>query len=195
MLKRVVNINILVWFIVLSFSFLVGCAKPPTQEIESADKAVAEAKQKEADLYVQDGFSKAEEALKKAKSYVEEKKYKEAKLLAEEALGLAQQTIAMIEPNKAQMKADTEQIILEVQNSLGELKSSVVQAIRKKAEINREEIQGTVGKLEIDIVSAKEQLQAGKIRQAHDELVSVKDQIKAQEEGLNATMEAKADKI
>lgn len=31
----------------------------------------------------------------------------------------------MVEPNKAKMKAEAEQIIIDVQNSLGELKSSV----------------------------------------------------------------------
>jgi len=53
---------------ILAFSLvIIGCAKPPTMEIEKAEKAVAEAKQKEADLYAQDIFSRSEEALKKAK--------------------------------------------------------------------------------------------------------------------------------
>ena len=188
MLKRVVHAKFLVLFAALFFAFLSGCAKPPTMEIEKAGKAVAEAKQKEADLYVQDTFSKAEEALKKAKSYVDEKKYKEAKASADESLGLAQQSITMIEPNKAKMKADAEQIVLDVQNSLNELKATVVKAIRKKAQINREEIQGAIGKFEIDMVSAKEQLQAGKIRQAYDQLISVQQQLKSQKDSLDSSL-------
>jgi hypothetical protein len=188
MLKRVVQAKFLVWFVALSFAFLSGCAKPPTMEIEKAEKAVAEAKQKEADLYVQDTFSKAEETLKKAKSYVDEKKYKEAKASAEESLGLAQQSMTMIEPNKAKMKADAEQIVLDVQNSLNELKATVVKAIRKKAQINREEIQGAIGKFEIDMASAKEQLQAGKIRLAYDQLISVQQQLKSQKDSLDSSL-------
>jgi vacuolar-type H+-ATPase subunit H len=174
---------------ILAFSLvIIGCAKPPTMEIEKAEKAVAEAKQKEADLYAQDIFSKSEEALKKAKDFVGNNKYKEAKASAEESLGLAQQSITMIEPNKAKMKADAEQIVLDVQNSLNELKGTVVKATRKKAKINREEIEGAIGKFEIDMFSAKEQLQAGKIRQAYDQLVSGQQQVKSQKDSLDASL-------
>ena len=194
MLKKVQDAKFLVWFTVLSFVFLGGCAKPPAKEIESAEKAVAEAKQKEADLYVMDVFSKAEEALKKSKSYVDEKKYKEAKSAAEEALGLAQQAIASIEPNKAKMKADAEQIIIDVQNSLGELKSSAVKLIKKRDQVDREKIQGAIGKWEIDMVSVQEQMQAGKIRQAYDLLLSLQEQIKTHKEDMAVAMDAKAEK-
>ncbi len=189
MLRRIVQAKFFVWVVALSFVVLSGCAKPPTKEIEIADKAVAEAKQKEADLYVQDVFAKAEEALKKAKGFVVEKKYKEAKSSAAEALSLAQQSLAMIEPNKAKMKTDAEQILIDVQTSLGELKSSVAAAIKKKAPINREEIQGMIGKWEIDLVNIKDQLQSEKTRQAYDLLVSLQAQVKSQKEGIAAAME------
>lgn len=189
MLRRIVQAKFFVWVVALSFVVLSGCAKPPTKEIEIADKAVAEAKQKEADLYVQDVFAKAEEALKKAKGFVVEKKYKEAKSAAAEALSLAQQSLAMIEPNKAKMKTDAEQILIDVQTSLGELKSSVAAAIKKKAPINREEIQGMIGKWEIDLVNIKDQLQSEKTRQAYDLLVSLQAQVKSQKEGIAAAME------
>jgi len=194
MLKRVEHVRLLVWFAVLSFVFLSGCAKPPAKEIESAEKAVAEAKLKEADLYVMDVFSKAEETLKKTKGYVAEKKYKEAKSSAEEALDLAQKAIAMIEPNKAKMKTQAEQLIVDVQNSLGELKSSIVKARKKKDQADREKVQGAIGGWEIDLVSVQEQLQAGKIRQAYDLLVSLQEQIKTHKEGMAAAMDSKAEK-
>jgi hypothetical protein len=188
MLRKIIHSKFSVWFAALSFIFLIGCAKPPTMEIQNAEKALIEAKQKEADLYVYDTFSRAEEALKRAKSYVNEKKYKEAKASAEESLGLAQQAITMIEPNKAKMKAEAEQIVLDVQNALSELKTKVVKAIRKKAQIKREEIQGAIGKFEIDMVAAKEQLQAGKIRQAYGQLLSVQQQLKSQEDSLDSSI-------
>ena len=194
MLKRVVQTKFVLWVVALSFVFLCGCAKPPTKEIESADKAVAEAKQKGADLYAQDVFAKAEESLKQANARVAEKKYKEAKSAAEEAVKMAQQAIAMIEPNKAKMKSDAEQTLVDVQNALGELKSAVVKAIKKKAAVNRDEIQGMIGKWEIDLVNIKEQLQAGSIRQAYDLLVSLQEQIKSQKEGMAAAIEPKSAK-
>jgi len=194
MLKRVVQAKFVLWVVTLSFVFLSGCAKPPTQEIERADKAVAEAKQKGADLYAQDVLAKAEESLKQAHAHVAEKKYKEAKAAAEEAMKIAEQAVSMIEPNKAKMKADGEQMLTDVQNSLGELKSSVAAAIKKKAPINREEIQGMIGKWEIDLVNIKDQMQAGNIRQAYDLLVSLQEQVKSQKEGMAAAMEPKSAK-
>jgi hypothetical protein len=167
---------------------------PPTEEIASADKAVAEAKQKEADLYAQDVFTKAEESLKKAHSLVAEKKYKEAKASAEESVKIAEEAISMVEPNKGKMKTEAEQLLLDIQGAMDELKSLTVKAVKKKAPINREEIQGMIGKWEIDMVNIKDQMQAGKIRQAHDQLVSIKDQITSQKEGVTATMEAKVEK-
>ncbi len=194
MLKRIVRANVFVLFTVLTFVFVTGCTKPPTEEIASAEKAVAEAKQKEADLYVEEVFAKAEEALHKAKKYVEERKYKEAKPAAEEATALAQQSITMIEPNKEKMKAEALQIITEVQNSLGELKSSVVLAIKKKTQIDREKIQGDIGKWEIDLVSIQEQIQSEKIRQSYDQIVSIRDSVSSQKENLAATMEQQPEK-
>jgi len=193
MIKRVVDARFYVLLVALSFVFISGCSKLPAKEIASADKAVSEAKQKEADLYAQDVFSKAEEVLKKAQSQVAEKKYKEAKASAEEALKIAEEAISMVEPNKAKMKAEAEQIIIDVQNSLGELKSSVVKAIKKKAQIDREGLQGMIGKWEIDMVTIQELMQTGKIRQAYDQLVSVQEQVKSQKEGVAAMLEAKSE--
>ena len=42
----------------LSVLFVAGCAKPPTQEIAKAEKALDEAKQKEAHLYVPDIYQR-----------------------------------------------------------------------------------------------------------------------------------------
>ena len=69
---------------------LSGCAKPPTEEIAKAEKALEDAKAKEADIYLEDGFKKAEAALKKAKDLVTQKEYKDAKAAAEEASSGAQ---------------------------------------------------------------------------------------------------------
>jgi hypothetical protein len=117
------------------------------------------------------------------------KKYKEAKKAAEDAASLAQQAIPMVETNKAKMKTEVEQMIPEVQGTMDELKSLVAKAIKKKAPINREEIQSSIGKWEIDMVSVKDQLLGDKIRQANDQLISMKEQMKMQKEILVAAIE------
>jgi len=195
MLKRKDINKILVLMVVLSFALLSGCAKPPTEEITKAETAVAEAKQKEADLYVRDVFTKAEESLKKAKDLVTATKYKEAKEVAEETARIAQQSVSMVEANKAKMKQEAEQMVKDIQGAMAELKTSVAMAIKKKARINREEIQGMIGKWEIDMVNINDQIQTGNIRQAYDSLPSIKEQVKSQAEGIAAALEPKiADK-
>lgn len=189
MLKRKDINRILVLMVALSFALLSGCAKPPTEEITKAETAVAEAKQKEADLYVRDVFTKAEESLKKAKDLVTAKKYKEAKEVAEETARIAQQSVSMVEANKAEMKQEAEQMVKDIQGAMAELKTSVAMAIKKKARINREEIQGMIGKWEIDMVNINDQIQTGNIRQAYDSLPSIKEQVKSQAEGIAAALE------
>lgn len=41
------------------------------------------------------------------------------------------------------------------------------------------------------MVSIQDQMQAGKIRQAYDQLLSMQEQVKSQKESLNAALEAK----
>lgn len=184
------------WFLIVSIivamSFIIGCAKPPTAEIETAEKAIADAKLKESDLYAQDLFSKAEGALRRAKDMVGAKNYKDAKTTAEEASVYAQQAVKAVEANKAKMKADAEQLVIDIQNSMNEVKTSVTQAIRKKAQINQMEIQGAIGKWEIELVSIKENLQIGKVRSAFDQLKSLQEQVKLQKETISAALEPKA---
>jgi hypothetical protein len=189
MLKKKFLAVFLVSILVFSVSIITGCAKPPTKEVESAEKAIAEAKLKEADLYVQDVFMKAEDSLKNANDLIAAKKYKEAKKAAEDALSFAQQAIPMIDLNKTKMKTEADQMVQDNQGMLDELKSIVAKAPKKKSPINREEIQGMIGKWEVDMTSIKEQLEAQKIRQAYDQLKSMGEEIKAQKESVTAAME------
>lgn len=194
MMKRESLKGFSVLAVILSLLLLAGCAKPPTEEMLKAEKAIAEAKQKEADLYVEDVFTKAAESLKKSKDLVAVKKYKEARAMAEETVKLVQQAISMVETNKTKMKTEAEKMIQDVQGAMDELKTMVAKAVKKKAQINREAIQGMIGKWEVDMINVKEQIQAGKIRQAYDQLKSMKEQVKSQREGIAASLEAKAEK-
>lgn len=183
-----------VFIFTLSLSYLSGCAKPPTKEVEQAEKAIAEAKQKEADLYVQDIFSKAEDSLKKAKDLISQKKYKDAKKAAEEATQFAQQAIPLVEQNKAKMKAEVEQMIPDTQKAIDELKTLIVKIIKKKPPEEQKELQGMIGKWEIEMVNVKDMLKGEKIRQAYDGLKAMKEQVVAKKEGLAAAPQEKGEK-
>jgi hypothetical protein len=179
---------VLITMIVLSFTLLAGCAKPPTEEMAKAEKAVEEAKQKEAPAYVPDLFKKAEESLRKAKDYITNKKYKEAKQVAIETETLARQAIAAIEDAKAKVKAEAEQVAQDVQKGIDDVKALVTVAEKNKAlAAAREEVKGVITKWEADFASIKEKLQS-KAKEAGEELKAMKEQIDKKKEEAAALL-------
>jgi len=173
---------------IVALSLVFGCAKPPTKEIADAEKAIADAKAKEADLYVWDIFAKAQDHVKKATEMVAAKKYAEAKTAALEAAKAAQEATGLVEANKKKMKEDVEAMLPDLQKALDEVKSLATVAIKKKAVASKEELQSAVGKLELDMTSVKEQIEAGAVRQAYDLAKSLMDQANAQKQSLSDAM-------
>lgn len=169
---------------VCALSVIFACAKPPTQEIADAEKAIADAKNKEADLYVEDVFAKAQDQMKKAAEMVAAKKYSEAKTAAIEAAKMAGQAASLSDQNKQNMKAELEAMLPVVQKALEEVKGLATTAIRKKAVASKDELQSAIGKLELDMTAVREQLGEGKIRQAYDLLKSLSEQADSQKQIL-----------
>jgi len=171
-------------FAVISLMLLVGCSKPPTEALQKAEQALEEAKQKGANLYVEDLFKKAEEGLKKAKDQVAAKQYKEATQTLLEVIPAAEQAVAGIEAGKAKMKEEAEKFVGEAQKGLDELKTDVATAIKNKLPVAKEEIQAAIGKMEVDFAGAKEKLQSGSIREAFDGLKEIIETLKAKKEDI-----------
>jgi len=169
-------------------SFIFACAKPPTQEIADAVKAIADAKAKEADLYVQDVFANAQEEMKKAGEMVTAKKFTEAKTAALETVKLAQQAASLVDQNKQKMKEGLEAMLPDLQKSLDEVKSLAATAIKKNAVASKDELQSAIGKLELDMTNVKEQIQSGQIRQASDLAKSLTEQANSQKQSLTDAM-------
>jgi hypothetical protein len=169
---------------VFALSLICACAKPPTQEIANAEKAIADAKAKEADMYVQDVFTKAQDEMKKAGEMVTAKKYDEAKTAAMEAAKMAQQAASLVDQNKQKMKEEIDAMLPDIQKALDETKTLAATAIKKKVAASKEELQSAIGKLELDMTNVKDQLLAGKIRQAADLAKSLLEQITAQKQNL-----------
>jgi len=173
---------------VFALSLIFACAKPPTQEIANAEKAIADAKAKEADVYVQDVFTKAQDEMKKASEMVTAKKYDEAKTAAMEAAKMAQQAASLVEQNKQKMKEEIDAMLPDIQKALDETKTLTATAIKKKVAASKDELLSAIGKLELDMTGIKEQLQAGKIRQAGDLAKSLSEQVNAQKQSLTDAM-------
>jgi hypothetical protein len=179
---------VFITMVVLSFTLLTSCAKPPTEEMAKAEKALEEAKQKEAPAYVPDLFKNAEESLKKAKEYITNKKYKEAKQVAIETETLARQAIAGIETAKAKIKAEAEQVAQDVGKGIDDLKAFAAGVEKKKAlAAAREEVKEILAKWEADFASIKEKLQS-KTKEAGEELKAMKEQIDKKKEEAAALL-------
>jgi Sec-independent protein translocase protein TatA len=185
------------WFIpplvivILILILIFGREKPPTLEVENAEKAIAEAKQKEADIYVPDIFSKAEETLKKAKDLMREKKYKEAKKAAEDTINLAKQAISQVEPNKSKMKAEAEEMISDIRKGIDELKSLIAKPSKRMTKRERKELEELIQKWEKDLVNIEAMMEAKKIRQAYDQLMGLKKEIDSKRERFIPSPEEK----
>ena len=181
------------WIILcyMFFMLFMGCSKPPTQEVENAEKTIANAKKAEADLYVQDIFTKAENSLKQANDLITQKKYKEAKAAAEEAAKLALEAIPQIEPNKAKMKEEATQKVSEAQMLMKEVKDIASKAIKKKVGPNQDELKTAIGDTELEMVNINESMQDEKIRQAYDKTIVLLEQLKSQKENLTVALEQK----
>jgi hypothetical protein len=166
-----------------------GCAKPPTEDIINAEKAVDAAKEQEANYYAPDILSQAEASLKEAKDLVAAKKYDEAKKSAEEAKQLAIKAAALVGPNRELMKAEAQEMIQGIKKDMEELKSLAAEAVKKKISFNREEMQGMIGKWEIDMIGLEDKLQSDQVWLALNELKDLKGQVNAQKENIKALVE------
>ena len=175
----------------VSLMLFAGCSKPPTKEVESAEKAIADAKKAEADLYVQDIFAKSENSLKQSKELITQKKYKEAKAAAEEASKFALEALIQLAPNKLKMKEDVAQKILSAEPLIKEIKDLASRAIKKKVGPDKDELKTTIGNTELEMVNINESMKAEKIREAYDKIVVMLEQLQSQKETLTAALEQK----
>jgi hypothetical protein len=168
--------------LVLVILLLAGREKPPTQEMTNAEKAIAEAKQKEASIYAPDIFSKAEESMKKAKDLTREKKYKEAKKAAEDTINLAKQAVSQVEPNKAKMKAEAEQMISDLRKGIDELRGLIAKPSKRMTQREKKELEELIQKWEKDLANTEAMIGAQKVRQAYDQLMALKKEVDSKRE-------------
>ncbi|MBA4418095.1 MAG: hypothetical protein C0392_09320 [Syntrophus sp. (in: bacteria)] len=188
MLNRSQFYRFFIAVLIVSFAIFTGCAKPPAEEMAKAEKAIEDAKQKEAAVYVPDLLAKAEESLKKAKDYITAKKYKEAKQAAIETEGLAQQAVAGIAGAKAKMKADAEQAVQDIQKTIDDTKAAVTAVEKDKALAKaREEVQAMITKWETDLAATKEKL-GQKVKEGAGDLKAMKDQIAAKKDEVTTLL-------
>jgi len=146
---------------------------PPAEEIKNAEMALSEAKQKEADLYAQDEYKRAEDSLAMATQLLGAKEYRKAKKALEEASVQARRASKAVEGNKAKMKAEAEKMLSDFNRQVDELKIRAAKPETDTPTKVPREVQEMVGKWEIMKMRIPDLIQRGKIREAHDELKTI----------------------
>ncbi|ALA56718.1 hypothetical protein [Nitrospira moscoviensis] len=146
--------------VALAVVLAAGCAKPPTEQIDAAEKAVAEARQSGAATYTADEYAKLEGTLAALKKEVGEQ---DAKFALFRDYGKAEQLAAS-------MKADAERVKTEAAKKKEEAKAAALQA----QQVAQEAVKSTV-----DLVA---QAPVGKDRAA---LEAIKNDTEALKASLN----------
>jgi superfamily I DNA/RNA helicase len=164
----VLVILFLIWVL-----FLRKKMGPPTEEIKIAETALAEAKQKEADLYAEVEYKSAEDSLATATHLMAANEYVKAKKALEESARQARQAGKAVEENKSKMKAEDERMLSDFNRQVDELKvRSAKPETDTPTEVPRE-VQELVGRWEIMKMRIPDLIQRGRIREAHDELKTI----------------------
>lgn len=91
--------------VALALVFLVGCAKPPTEQIDAAEKAVKEAQQSGAATYVAEEYTKIEGTLAALKKEVADQ---DAKFALLRDYGKAEQLAIAAKADAERVKADAD---------------------------------------------------------------------------------------
>jgi hypothetical protein len=122
---------------------------------------------------------------------IAEKEYEEAKTAAIEAARFAKYARSMVESNKAAMQQDTEQMLENVRISIDEVKKLAAKALKKKAPVNRDDIQSFIDMWESGIINVRDNLDEQRIRQGFDKLVVIQKQVKHQKNNLTILLNQK----
>lgn len=178
------------WLLGLIFFVLIACAKPPTEEMIKAEKAIDEARQNEANTYAQDTYIKAEKSFARAKELVAVMKYDEARSAAGEAYLLAEQAITVSEVNKEKIRTESLKLIEDIQGIIDELKALPDKAFRKQAAVTHAQLQEDIKMSETHLTQLTEELQEGKIKHAHKALRVLKEQVSGQKQNISASLKA-----
>jgi hypothetical protein len=115
---------ILCGFVVLAL--LAGCAKPPIEDMDSANAAVFRAENDEAAvLYGGGSLSRAKDAQRRMKTEADSKRYDAAKTAAQEAIAAAEKAIADGKTGLTRARSESENLIAGLKPSIEETQRNI----------------------------------------------------------------------
>jgi len=197
------NYFIAVFGLVLMLALVTGCAKAPQQELDAAKAAFETARQAEADVYLADEFKAAQDSLNAALTEIETqnskfaltRNYNKAKNLLLAATNLANDLNAKVAAKKEEVKAQAEQLVVDLQTALTEAKALLKKAPKgKEGKEVLEAIQSEINAVETSMTDATNLLNTGKFMEAKDKLTAALQKVNQIKDELNQAIAKKKGK-
>lgn len=164
---------------VLAVSLYIGCAKPPTEEIDAAKAAIESAKLAGAEEYAPDELKAATDKLAEAEEKVNMKDYEAAKSLAKEAEEKAKLAAEVAPVNKEKVKEELEKNILPaLEKDYAALKKLEAQAkANKKVEEAIKSTLDEIANIDAEKGDIKSAFDGGRYKEAKDKAEALKAKI------------------
>lgn len=181
----------------LATSLLAGCANAPTEQLSAARTAMQQADEAEADLYVSDLYTTAQDSLALAETEMAAQDAKFALTrdyaTAERLLVYVNETAVMaaqeVDTRKEALRAETETLIAEAQQAILTANDLMAQAPRgKEGTIALVAIQGDAVDAETMLNDAVALLDQGDVINAHRQVGGALDKANSLIEELNAAI-------
>lgn len=187
--------------LVVLLILVVGCAKAPQQEVDAAKAALTLAKDSEADRYLADEFKAAEDTLNAALAEIEAqnskfalgRNYNRAKALLASSTEMFNLANSKVEARKEEVKAEGQQLMLDLQAALSEAKTLLKKAPKGKE--GREVLQAFQNDLmavETSLGEVTTLMDSGDFLGAKDKLSAGLNKVKSIIEELNQAIAKKA---
>lgn len=178
--------------IIFAFSLMIlGCAGEPQKELASAKDALEKATTAEADRYVSDLFTEAENTLTEAQNLIAQKNYKEAKDLLIKAKTMADSAASQAPINKENIKIEAEEAIGESHKAMEQIKETQKTALQARIPKKQADLSSQMTAWEKQLKKAHEEYDLGNFNVAKEVAIGVYQQVVAKNEELTALITSK----
>jgi len=182
----------------LALTLLVGCAKPPQQELDVAKAAYETARKAEADRYVTNEFTMAQDSLNVAITEIEtqnsksafSRNYSRAKELLEFATTTFTSATQQVEVRKSQVQAEVQSLLTKATADITEAKQLIKIAPKgKEGKAALEAIQSELSITEASLQEVTILLDNGDYLTARDKVTATTEKILSLKEELKLAIE------
>jgi hypothetical protein len=172
---------------------VMGCAKPPTQEISDTQGAVSAAVQSGAEEYAADELKAAQDALGTANAKVEEKDYAAAKQAALDAKSKAEAATAAVETNKAAAKTQAEAELAKLKDDVKSLNGKIAK-VKGKAATALKGVKADAASLDARVADVEKDLSGEKFKSALGKIGDIRKKVDELNTGVDSVAKSTAAK-